>query len=226
MFAKFNYSPSGAFYNSVINHYYTIGVDLFTSHEKEVQGCLAKYITEDGIINGTELKERWFSITPKDIFISHSHNDLNRVKAFAGWLHTTSHVHMMLSTALTEMMDNTECVIFFNTPNSINMADELEKIEKKNKKETTISPWIYHELSMTTMLRSKCPQRKKKVIEHFAQDSRDKLTIQYDVKKAMGEMITLTDTALSKWNENWNKRPIKVSEEALDELYRIVFPKG
>lgn len=82
MFAKFNYSPSGAFYNSVINHYYTIGVDLFTSHEKEVQGCLAKYITEDGIINGTELKERWFSITPKDIFISHSHNDLNRVKAF------------------------------------------------------------------------------------------------------------------------------------------------
>ena len=79
MFAKFNYSPSGAFYNSVINHYYTIGVDLFTSHEKEVQGCLAKYITEDGIINGTELKERWFSITPKDIFISHSHNDLNRV---------------------------------------------------------------------------------------------------------------------------------------------------
>lgn len=270
MFAKFNYSPSGAFYNSVINHYYTIGVDLFTSHEKEVQGCLAKYITEDGIINGTELKERWFSITPKDIFISHSHNDLNRVKAFAGWLHdcfgleafidscswgycddllnkidkkycydpkrktydyqlrnyTTSHVHMMLSTALTEMMDNTECVIFFNTPNSINMADELEKIEKKNKKETTISPWIYHELSMTTMLRSKYPQRKKKVIEHFAQDSRDKLTIQYDVKKAMGEMITLTDTALSKWNENWNKQPIKVSEEALDELYRIVFPKG
>lgn len=42
----------------------------------------------------------------------------------------------------------------------------------------------------------------------------------------MGEMITLTDIALSKWNENWNKRPIKVSEEALDELYRIVFSKG
>lgn len=26
--------------------------------------------------------------------------------------YTTSHVHMMLSTALAEMMDNTECIIF------------------------------------------------------------------------------------------------------------------
>lgn len=270
MFAKFNYSPSGYFYNSEINRHLTKGSELFATHEKEVQECLGEYITEDGVINGTALKEHWFSISHKDIFISHSHCDLNRVKAFAGWLYecfgleafidscswgycddllnkidkkycydpkrktydyqlrnyTTSHVHMMLSTALTEMMDNTECVIFFNTPNSINMADELEKIEKKSKKETTISPWIYHELSMTTMLRSKRPQRKEKIIEHFAQDARDRLTIQYDVKKALEEMITLTDTALSQWNDNWKKRPIKVPEEALDELYKIVFPKG
>ena len=173
MYTKFNYSPSGYFYNSEINRHFTKGIELFSAHEKEVQDCLSEYITEDGIINGTALKEHWFSISKKDVFISHSHCDINKVKAFAGWLYdcfeleafidscswgycddllkkidkkycykpktdtydyqlrnyTTSHVHMMLSTALTEMMDNTECVIFFNTPNSINMSEEIDKIK-------------------------------------------------------------------------------------------------
>ena len=211
MFAKFNYSPSGAFYNSVINHFYTKGNELFAAHEKEVQDCLSDYISEDGVINGTDLKEHWFSISKKDIFISHSHKDINKVKAFAGWLYdcfgleafidscswgycddllnkidkkycyrpktntydyqlrnyTTSHVHMMLSMALTEMIDNTECIIFFDTPQSINMADELKKIEKKSKKETTLSPWIYHELSMTTMLRERQPRKAISESTHF-----------------------------------------------------------
>lgn len=268
MFSKFNYSPSNYFYGSTLNQYLKNGVALFANHEKEVQDCLAEYITEDGIINGTELKEHWFSISPKDVFISHSHNDLNKVKAFAGWLHdcfgleafidscswgycddllhkidkkycynsksktydyklrnyTTSHVHMMLSTALTEMMDKTECIIFFNTPNSINMANELDKINR-GKGKTTISPWIYHELSMTTMLQTIRPNRKEKIIEHFAKDSLDKPTFKYDVKKALSGMIKLTDEQLKQWNDNWMKRPVRVKEEALDELYKIVFPK-
>lgn len=168
MFSKFNYSPSPAFYNSTLNRFLAKGNEIFEKHEEEVQDCLSRYITEDGIINGSDLKEHWFSISEKDIFISHSHKDINKVKAFAGWIYetfgleafidscswgycddllrkidnrycyntktktynyklrnyTTSHVHMMLSTALTEMMDKTECIIFFNTPNSINMETE------------------------------------------------------------------------------------------------------
>ena len=156
IFLPTNKDSSGYFYNSEINRHFTKGIELFSAHEKEVQDCLSEYITEDGIINGTALKEHWFSISKKDVFISHSHCDINKVKAFAGWLYdcfeleafidscswgycddllkkidkkycykpktdtydyqlrnyTTSHVHMMLSTALTEMMDNTECVIF------------------------------------------------------------------------------------------------------------------
>lgn len=269
MFSKFNYSPSDCFYNNTLNHYLTKGNEVFAKHEQEVQKCLSEYITEDGIINGTALKEHWFSITQKDIFISHSHRDINKVKAFAGWLHecfgleafidscswgycddllnkidkkycydpktntynyelrnyTTSHVHMMLSTALTEIMDHTECVIFFNTPSSISMGTELEKIKKDGKKAVTVSPWIYHELSMTTILRTHEPDRKKYVLEHFAQDSRDKFIVQYDVSKALSGMTTLTDDHLKRWNENWQKRPLKLEEEALDELYKITFPK-
>lgn len=269
MYTKFNYSPSGSFYNSVINRHLIKGNEIFTAHEKEVQDCLSEYISEDGIINGTALKEHWFSISKKDIFISHSHKDINKVKAFAGWLsdcfgieafidscawrycddllrkiddrycynnksktynynlrnYTTSHVHMMLSTALTEMMDNTECVIFFNTPNSINMSEELEKIKKSNK-ETTISPWIYHELSMTTMLRSVVPNKKGIIVEHFAQEIRNELKIEYDVSKALKDMPTLSDNQLQQWYEAWENRPVKLPEEALNQLYKIVFPKG
>ena len=62
-------------------------LNYFLHTKKEVQDCLSEYITEDGIINGTALKEHWFSISKKDVFISHSHCDINKVKAFAGWLY-------------------------------------------------------------------------------------------------------------------------------------------
>ena len=153
MFAKLNYNPSNSFYHSELNQYFTLGNKIYSEHKKEVQDCLSEYITEDGIINGTALKEHWFSVSKKDIFISHSHKDINKVIAFSGWLkenlglesfidscswgycddllnkidkkycykpktntydykmrnYTTSHVHMMLSTALSEMIDNRYC---------------------------------------------------------------------------------------------------------------------
>lgn len=156
MYTAFNYTPSNYFYNHAINPYMDIGESLYMAQKKEVEKCLERYISIDGIINASALKEHWFSVSKKDVFISHSHNDIHKVKAFAGWLHsnfglesfidscswgycddllrklddkycydskkdvykynlrnyTTSHVHMMLSTALTEMIDNSECVIF------------------------------------------------------------------------------------------------------------------
>lgn len=267
MYSKFNYSPSDYFYNATLNHYLTKGNEIFKNHQKEVQDCLSEYISEDGVINGSDLKEHWFTITNKDIFISHSHKDINKVKAFAGWIYenfgleafidscawgycddllrkiddrycynqksetynyslrnyTTSHVHMMLSTALTEMMDNTECIIFFNTPSSINMSTELDKIKQKEK---TLSPWIYHELSMTTMLREKEPTRKKAIVEHFAQRAENSINIEYDVTKLLRDLTILTDNNLSTWYEVWQRRPINVKEEALDVLYKIVFQKS
>lgn len=271
MYTKFNYSPSGYFYNHEINRHLSNGNKIFSAHEKEVQKCLSQYITEDGIINGTDLKEHWFSITKKDIFISHSHCDINKVKAFAGWLHdcfgleafidscswgycddllnkidkkycydskkktydyhlrnyTTSHVHMMLSTALAEMMDNTECIIFFNTPNAINLEDELNKINGKNK-EITTSPWIYHELSMTTMLQRKQPKRSEMIMEYSSRQSSCDLKVKCDVTKALNKMINLEDNHMEEWYELWNKqtKELGYKGEPLDTLYEIVFPQS
>ncbi len=284
MFSKFNYSPSSFFYNSVLNKYLTTGTKLYNLHQQEVQNCLSEYISDDGIISGTDLKENWFSITPKHVFISHSHKDLNKVKAFAGWLYenfkieafidscswgycdtllnkidnkycynshtdtysynlrnyTTSHVHMMLSTALSEIMDKTECIIFFNTPNSINMSEELDNIKKSQQ---TASPWIYHELLMTTMLRKNLFRNKNIVMEHrFSQllENKSDFQVHYDVTKIINSMPELYDEQLqlwiSKWDEtsnttvrgvdfSYNGSPSRSAEEALDLLYRIVFPK-
>jgi len=48
--------------------------------------------------------------------------------------YTTSHVHMMLSTALTEMIDNTECIMFYNTSLSVSLVDDLQTIKNAKKK--------------------------------------------------------------------------------------------
>lgn len=268
MFSKFNYCPSNSFYNTVLNKYISEGNNIYDEHQKEVQKCLSKYISEDGIINGTNLKEDWFSISEKDVFISHSHKDINKVKAFAGWLHkifglnafidscswgycddllnkidkkycydkvkklynynlrnyTTSHVHMMLSTALTEMIDNTECVIFFNTPSSINMSDELNSIKKKEK---TTSPWIYHELMMTTMLKPKEPERNQIILEHssYYNKGTSPIEINYDVSKTLELMPTLTDENLQLWSKQWEGISNKCTASSLDTLYGIIFPQ-
>ena len=63
---------------------------------------------------------------------------------------STSNVHMMLSTALTMMIDQTECLLFLNTPNSITPSSVIEQ---------TTSPWIYHELATSRLLRKNFPKR-------------------------------------------------------------------
>lgn len=261
MFAKFNYSPSAYFFNTAFNPYLEAGKSIYSKHEKEVQACLSEYITEDGVINGTDLKEHWFSISKKDVFISHSHKDINKVIAFAGWLktnfgleafidscswgycdellnkidkkycynpktntynytlrnYTTSHVHMMLSTALTEMINNTECIFFFNTPNSINLSEELDNVEKK---QSTVSPWIYHELSVSTMVQITPPPRRSFILEHCDNSysfSASGVTISYDVDKQLKSMIPITDDQMRKWAVEHDKQ-----KHALDELYKLV----
>ena len=53
MYTKFNYSPSIYFYNSTLNSHMATGCSIYAKHEKEVHECLDKYISDDGIIDGT-----------------------------------------------------------------------------------------------------------------------------------------------------------------------------
>ena len=263
MFTKFNYTPTGnSFF--VNENTYSRGELFYERSRSESMECFENFIRNDGTINGSELKEHWFSIKKADVFLSHSHKDLDNVICFAGWLYeefrltsfidsctwgycndllrqiddkycrfensstynyslrnySTSHVHMMLSTALTEMIDKCECVIFYNTPNSISIASEISK--QKNGDSTTLSPWIYHELSMTSMLRINPPKRIHNIyFEHSSMGVlKSELNIEYDVEKLLEEMFVLNDDTLLAWQRGYSVKG-NTHIHALEYLYDI-----
>jgi len=156
---------------------------------------LRKYIVGDGkTLDGDALKKE-VSPTDKhhyDIFISHSHNDLELVTKFAAYLekecglsvfldsyawksadallkridddycktndgkhyiykrrnYSTSHVHAMLSMAILEMIDKTQCSVFVESENTLKLSNL-----KPTTKAETLSPWIYEELCMMKYVR-------------------------------------------------------------------------
>jgi hypothetical protein len=123
--------------------------------------------------------------------------------------YSTSHVHMMLATALTKMIDKTECLLFLNTRNSV-PSDEI--------KAQTYSPWIYHEIATTKIIRETQPIRpgiikegeelKKTLKETF-------LKFSYDLD--LKHLATLNLNTLT----NWSGRKYDSPEDALDRLYEI-----
>ena len=215
------------------------------------------------------MKEEWFKAKKFDVFLSHAHKDIDKVKAFAGWLYdtfglncfidscawgycydllkqiddsycknksgdtynydrrnySTSHVYMMLSTALVEVMNLSECVMFFNTPNAVSLVDDLDYIRtgknKRGKTRVSISPWIYHELSMTSYIKTTVPDRLRNRSIAFAEHSdiceRKDLEIQYNISGYLDKMYKLSDDKLELWSKEYNN---KKSMHPLDVLYK------
>lgn len=136
--------------------------------------------------------------------------------------YSTSHVHMMLSVALSQMIDNTECLFFLNTPNSITPDPNINQ---------TASPWIYSEIAMSRLIRKKELQEyrimeQNESLKTFSKD--EKFKIQYDLPT--DHLVNINGYVLRKWEETWkdigisNKYP-QYSENlrihALDKLYEL-----
>lgn len=265
MFSRFNYKPSDYFYNNEINTHMKSGTEIYQKYENQSKDCLNHFILENGYIDGTSIKDHWFDIQNVDVFISHSHKDLNKVKAFAGWLkdtfgltsfidscvwgycndllkqiddnncknkhsdtynyelrnYTTSHVHMMLSIALSEMIDKTECILFFNTPNSVSLKNDLEEISENGTTITT-SPWIYHELAMTTLIRQLKRNRPHVILEHaFEQrciSEFNSIDIEYDVDKYLEKLISINDNDLTVWKNKYNILTHKIDGDTIPNV--------
>lgn len=87
---------------------------------------------------------------------------------------STAIVHMMLSTALTKMMDQTECVFFLNTGNS-NLGEAYgESVQ-------TASPWIYHELSMTRVLRKHLDRDSRLIRKAMLEERQEMVSVIHEV---------------------------------------------
>lgn len=126
---------------------------------------------------------------------------------------STSHVHMMLATALGAMIDNTECLFFLNTPNSITSESSIDK---------TCSPWLFSEIAMTNIVRRKTPEFHRGTVE-FAEsyqrhDAHSGLQIEYVVDTT--SLVDMEVVSLGKWQSAWESRS-KPGQHPLDILYQI-----
>lgn len=132
-------------------------------------------------------------------------------------LDSTSYVHMMLMTSLGMMIDKIECLMFYDTPNSIVKYDGDEKTE---------SPWIYSEIALSQIVRLTEPERHKSTLLAERKYSlggtlkfEKSLKMKFDADtKHLKEIDHVT---LNKWMTfaSANKK-----EAALDRLYELAFP--
>ncbi len=73
--------------------------------------------------------------------------------------YSTSHVHALLSMAILDIINKTECCIFLDSDNSVN----LHCLENPKQAET-LSPWIFEEISFMRYL----PQRSTRKTRYFS----------------------------------------------------------
>lgn len=121
--------------------------------------------------------------------------------------YSTSHIHMMLSTALTMMIDETECLFFLNTPNSITPNDEIEK---------TLSPWIYTEIVISKLIRQKELGEYRGVKKFSRLNENKQLLVEYDVD--LSHLTAINRVSLLNWSRNMR---IKHPQLALKKLYEL-----
>lgn len=129
--------------------------------------------------------------------------------------YSTSHIHMMLSVALTMMIDNTECIFFLTTPNSITTSSIIKKTE---------SPWIYSEIAMTQMVRKNVPERiKNKADENLEKGGvlNESLKIQFDAD--LSHLIEINVETFNLWIKGFLK---STANNALDKLYKLTEPRN
>ncbi|QWT22097.1 hypothetical protein KPL74_08830 [Bacillus sp. NP157] len=125
--------------------------------------------------------------------------------------YSTSHVHMMLAASLTAAIDSCECIIFLNTPSSIQVADASSAVD------TTASPWIYHELNTSRVIRQRPTGRletlNQAIESRVVASGRPSLPrVTYGAPLAHLAPLGLAD--LTRWGREWS------TGHALDALYR------
>ena len=121
---------------------------------------------------------------------------------------STSHVHMMLTTALSEMLKASECVLFINSPNSITSDDAVNK---------TQSPWLFLELGIMRIIRREKPKRL--IEEATLAKGGELLAIEYQAP--LSELTPLSVEQLSYWLSLSQQRIVNSRRNNLDLLYEI-----
>ncbi|MGQ3012114.1 MAG: hypothetical protein ACT6QS_00255 [Flavobacteriales bacterium] len=129
---------------------------------------------------------------------------------------SSSHAHMMLSVALSKMLNTTECIFFYNKPESITPYGESD---------STTSPWIYTEIALTHILPKKIPERRLHLYTKLMSERRsinESFDFFYPVD--LSHFATINDQTFKKWiHKSSSLSPMEV----LDALYDMIpLPKN
>lgn len=125
--------------------------------------------------------------------------------------YTTTHVHIMLASALHEMIYNTEAVFFLNTHKSA-------KVSTKDLVKKTESGWIYSEIKMCKLVKTRKPnEHKSRMDESEKYFSFDGLN---ETRKSFEWTLDTSDFHQLDWNkiEQW-KSNLRKNIHPLDTLY-------
>lgn len=121
---------------------------------------------------------------------------------------STAHVHMMLSYALTRMIDRTECFIFLESHNSATAKEAVNG---------TYSPWIFHELATVDTIEPKKPTR---LMQKTASQRDEVVTASFSLKikyPLLGKRLREIDSSdLSSWTSSCQQS----QAHSLDLLYQ------
>lgn len=127
---------------------------------------------------------------------------------------STTHVHLMLVNSLVRLINESECVIFLNTPNAISVQSTITSSAM------TESPWIYTELMISRFIqtRTMTEHRSRKTSIHASRDKLafENLEVRYVAN--LGHLTPLTQNDLFRWKDKFPKRPVDPLQ-ALDSLY-------
>lgn len=101
---------------SLIDDYADLGEQIMIQKKESIKKELESYVNSDGMIDFTSIQNDWFPTIESDIFISHSHRDINIINALAGWLHKNFKVDVFIDSyiwgycdELLKELDNKYC---------------------------------------------------------------------------------------------------------------------
>jgi len=143
----------------------------------------------------------------------------------------SSHIDLMLSTALNSMIDHCEALIFLNTPFSTGQAIQnkvldLAKVEIE-------SPWIYSELETSKIVREKLDRKRHKIMLKLFSHGASTISMEslnesslppivYDT--SVKHLYRLTRENLDEWKRLYKNRykSINYQQHPLDSLYDLM----
>ncbi|UTC74748.1 hypothetical protein E4O03_11190 [Treponema sp. OMZ 792] len=186
-------------------------------------------------ISSADIEKEWFPEIRADIFISHSHNDLEIARALKNLIETTFDLecfidadvwehYRILADIITKYDDcgcfndniiKSSAILNVALFKMINRCKALFFIKSKNStinnNHQTLSPWIYSEISISNIMHSK--------IMESAERYDESVKVLFDTDFSNFRNLTFSD--LETWLDTCKGKNIK-GRKALDKLLDIV----